>query len=131
MFAKKSLGQNFLNSPAAVAKIIGAGKVSAGDTVLETGPGKGVLTEALLKTGAKIIAVEKDYRMIPFLQEKFFAEIYSGQLQLVHEDILEFSPLDFKLKANGYKLIANIPYYITGAFLEKFLSEKNPRRKWF
>ena len=62
-----------------------------GDNVLEIGPGLGVLTEALLATGASVVSVEKDDRLIPILQEKFEKEIKSGQLRLIHDDILEFN----------------------------------------
>ena len=69
--AKKSLGQNFLKSKLALSAMVKAGDISASDTVLEIGPGQGALTEKLLETGAKVIAVEKDDRLIEFLQEKF------------------------------------------------------------
>lgn len=118
---KKSLGQNFLKSTKALADIVSAPGISASDTVLEIGPGKGALTEKLLETGAKIIAVEYDAELIPFLSEKFATEIKSGKLILVHKDILEFDPKSYKLKANSYKLAGNIPYYITGAIIRKFL----------
>lgn len=121
MFQKKSLGQNFLKSTKVVADIVAAGTLAAGETVLEAGPGMGVLTEALLKTGAHVIAVEKDHRLIPELQQKFASEITSGQLTLIESDILDFEPSDYKLKPKSYKLVANIPYYITGQFIRKFL----------
>ena len=120
--AKKSLGQNFLNSDGALDSIISAGRVSKGDTVLEIGPGKGALTKRLLKAGANVIAVEKDDRLIPLLEELFVKEIKSKKLTLVHGDVLEFNPFNYGLSANNYKLIANIPYYITGEITRKFLS---------
>ena len=123
IFAKKSLGQNFLNSDGALSAIILAGKVSKGDTVLEIGPGKGALTRKLLETGAKVYAIEKDDRLIPVLEELFAKEIKTGKLTLIHGDVLEFSPSSYKLKALSYKLIANIPYYITGELIRNFLSE--------
>ena len=121
--AKKSLGQNFLNSDGALSAIIEAGKVKKGDTVLEIGPGKGALTKNLLKTGAKVLAIEKDDRLIPVLEEMFEKEIKSGKFTLIHGDVLEFNPTEHKLKEGKYKLIANIPYYITGELIRKFLSE--------
>ncbi|HZS43249.1 MAG TPA: 16S rRNA (adenine(1518)-N(6)/adenine(1519)-N(6))-dimethyltransferase RsmA [Candidatus Paceibacterota bacterium] len=125
MRAKKSLGQNFLKSKAAVIEIIKVANLKPEDLVLEVGPGKGVLTEALLTTGAKVIAVEKDDRLIEQLQEKFSNEIKSGKFQLIHQDILNFDFENFyKLIPISYKLIANIPYYITGTFLRKFLTAK-------
>ncbi len=122
--AKKSLGQNFLKSALALNKIILAGELNANDLVLEIGPGKGALTEKILETGAKVIAIEKDNELFKFLQNKFQKEISSGQLNLLNEDILEFEVESLPAQA-GYKVIANIPYNITGAILKKFLTEKN------
>ncbi len=96
--------------------MVRAAGVSRGDTVLEIGPGKGILTESLLEAGAKVVAVETDRELIPFLQEKFAEYLESKQLEIVQADILEF---DVNLKR--YKLVANIPYYITGASIRKFL----------
>jgi len=120
--AKKSLGQNFLRSQKALFAMIEAGKVSAGDTLLEIGPGEGVLTEKLLETGADVIAVEKDDRLIAVLEEKFAEAMQEGALRLVHADILEENISALGLKDHNYKLIANIPYYITGQIFRKFLS---------
>lgn len=122
--AKKSLGQNFLKSKKALQAMIDAGKITSKDTVLEIGPGEGVLTEKLLETGAKIIAVEKDDRLIDTLNEKFSKKIENGQFRLIHSDILEFDLAWNNLKNQEYKLIANIPYYITGLIFRKFLSGK-------
>ncbi len=123
MKAKKSLGQHFLRSERALNKIIEAGQIQPGETVLEIGPGQGVLTERLLACNARVLAVEKDDDLYEFIKNKFETEIKNGQLVLVHDDILNFDPLSYKLEAQTYKLIANIPYNITGAILEKFLSE--------
>jgi 16S rRNA (adenine1518-N6/adenine1519-N6)-dimethyltransferase len=129
MLSKKSLGQHFLTNADIVASIAEAGMVSSGDTVLEIGPGKGVLTAELLKRGAKVIAVEKDGELMPFLEEKFQKEIKEKQLALINEDILNFQPESYKLKTKSYKIIANIPYYITGAIIRKFLTEKHQPNK--
>ena len=124
--AKKSLGQNFLHAPQVISAMIHAGEVSAESIVLEVGPGKGALTSKLLETGARVIAIEKDDRAIPFLQEKFFAEIKSGQLEMIHGDVLELDESMHETLKGGYVLIANIPYYITGEFMRKFLESQNP-----
>ncbi|MES2314623.1 MAG: 16S rRNA (adenine(1518)-N(6)/adenine(1519)-N(6))-dimethyltransferase RsmA [Patescibacteria group bacterium] len=134
LFAKKSLGQHFLNSKHVLDQIIAAGNIVAGQNILEIGPGTGILTTELLKSGALVIAVEKDDRAISLLKEKFAAEISSGHLKLIHGDILDENLLTFDssllssffLPPSSYSLIANIPYYITGAILEKFL-EHEPR----
>ena len=123
MYAKKSLGQHFLRSERAIETIVDAGDLSVMDTVLEIGPGEGVLTHALIDTGAKVIAVEKDDDLFAFLGEKFIDETSTGQLQLVHGDILEFESDEFN------KIVANIPYNITGAVIRKFLSaDHQPER---
>ncbi|OHB09891.1 MAG: ribosomal RNA small subunit methyltransferase A [Candidatus Zambryskibacteria bacterium RIFCSPLOWO2_12_FULL_45_14] len=116
MRAKKSLGQHFLKSERALRTMVEAGKVTKEDTVLEIGPGRGVLTEKLLAVGCQVIAVEKDDGLFELLEQKFAKEIASSKLTLIHDDIL-----NFKLKIENYKLIANIPYNITGAILKKFL----------
>jgi len=127
MKAKKSLGQNFLKSNWALGEIIQAGSLNKDDSVLEIGPGKGSLTEALLKTGARVVAVEKDDQLIPLLEEKFSKEISEKRLILIHEDILKVDIKKLKLKR--YKLVANIPYYITGLILRTFLeSDCQPSR---
>ena len=122
LYAKKSLGQNFLRSKAAIFSIIEAGEIDGHDIVLEVGPGKGILTEELLKVAREVIAVEKDDRLVLFLTLKFKREIEEKKLILIHKDILEFDPEEEGLQAGGYKIIANIPYYITGTFLRRFLS---------
>ncbi|HEU0080771.1 MAG TPA: 16S rRNA (adenine(1518)-N(6)/adenine(1519)-N(6))-dimethyltransferase RsmA [Candidatus Paceibacterota bacterium] len=128
--AKKSLGQNFLISPRVVEAIAAAGELRAEDAVIEIGPGKGVLTRALLASGARVVAIEKDDRLVPLLAEEFKQEIAAGWLQVVHGDVLEImadsSPLpeSWQLKAESYKVIANIPYYITGQIVRLFLSAK-------
>ncbi len=121
IYAKKSLGQNFLKSKTALLAMISAGEISASDTVLEIGPGQGALTEKILETGAKVIAVEKDNRLIDILNEKFEREAKNGQFNLIHGDILETDLSSIGLKNGEYKLIANIPYYITGLIFRMFL----------
>lgn len=123
MRAKKSLGQHFLRSERALSEIIDAGDPHALDLVLEIGPGEGVLTERLLKLAGKVVAVEKDDELYENLKNKFSTEIASGKLDLIHDDILHFRPDTLKFyKDLNYKIIANIPYNITGSIIEKFLS---------
>ena len=127
MYAKKSLGQNFLKSEKALASIVAAGELNPSDTVLEIGPGMGALTKKLLETGAKVVSVEKDDTLHEFLEKEFHNEISSGQLILVHGDILDFDAAE--IGAGEWKLIANIPYNITGAIFKKFLSGKSQPKK--
>jgi len=121
MIKKKSLGQNFLNSPAILASIADAGQITAHECVLEIGPGEGALTRELLARKAEVIAVEKDDRLIPILEQTFAQVIASGQFRLIYGDILEMDPKTLGVGGESYKLIANIPYYITGAIVRAFL----------
>lgn len=121
MKAKKSLGQNFLKSPAVVRKMVETAEVSTTDTVLEIGPGKGALTQVLLETGARVIAVEKDTDMMPILEEKFADQLKNKQLTIVNQDINDFSLKELYQDSARYKIVANIPYYITGEIMRTFL----------
>ncbi|NTV44308.1 MAG: ribosomal RNA small subunit methyltransferase A [Candidatus Yonathbacteria bacterium] len=127
--AKKSLGQNFLTSDKAIADIAAAARAEVGDTILEIGPGTGALTRALLATGAHVVAVEKDDRLIPELRTTFADEIAAGRLDLVHGDALELDLSAHGLVPGAYILAANIPYYITGLIIRKFFSRAHlPKR---
>ena len=121
MRAKKSLGQNFLNSHAVAREIVASAKIAPSDTVLEIGPGKGFLTEGLLASGAHVIIVEKDDRMIPLLSDKFAQELLEKRLTLIHGDIVELLDTQTLKLPKKYKVVANIPYYITGYILRAFL----------
>lgn len=123
MFAKKSLGQHFLRSERALQAIRDAADPVGTDIILEIGPGEGVLTKILLVFVGKVVAVEKDDDLFNTLSEKFKKEIGTGKLDLVHGDILDFDPELLRFYTDfTYKIAANIPYNITGAILEKFLS---------
>lgn len=121
MYAKKSLGQHFLTAHSYVRQIADAAQLKEGEVVLEIGPGKGVLTEELLARGATVIAIEKDRELIPYLREEFSEELENGRLTLIEGDALEADPKKLGLAEGAYKVVANIPYYITGALFEKFL----------
>lgn len=117
MYKKKSLGQHFLNSAHYLNAVADAAEIKKGDTVLEIGPGEGALTAVLLARGATVVAIEKDARLIPLLNEKF-----AKNFTLIEADALEVDVAALKLKS--FKVVGNIPYYITGALLRKFLSEE-------
>jgi len=132
--ARKSLGQHFLNNTHVPALMADAGNVGEGDTVLEIGPGTGVLTRELLKRGAHVIALEADIRAVESLHESFTSEIMaqnidihgkdqqiSGKLTVIHGDVREIDLLSLGLRPNAYKLIANIPYYLSGMLFRMFL----------
>ncbi|TSC77987.1 MAG: 16S rRNA (adenine1518-N6/adenine1519-N6)-dimethyltransferase [Parcubacteria group bacterium Gr01-1014_24] len=131
-----------MKSEIALRKIIEAGEVKKDDVILEIGPGKGALTEKLLERiyphpaspyvgggakggGGMVIAVEKDRELFEFLKVKFEKEINIRSLILVHDNILNFNTRTYNLEPRTYKVIANIPYNITGAILKKFLTEEN------
>ena len=120
--AKKSLGQNFLKSLSALRAMIDAAHIDKTDSIVEIGPGKGALTKHLLETGARVIAYELDPRMVAYLSELFPDALASGQLTILHKDILDVDIQQELGMYTSYKVIANIPYYITNALLRKFLS---------
>ncbi len=123
MRAKKRLGQNFLKCSWVSQKMLKAAELKEGERVLEIGPGKGALTGELLRAGANVFAVEKDKELLPFLKDKFKDEIHKGQLILKSADIKDIiKDKGFFESLADYKLIANIPYYITGELLRMFLS---------
>lgn len=123
---KKSLGQNFLKSDKALRQIIEASKLEKDEVVLEIGPGRGALTRKILESGAHVIAVEKDEVLAEELRAVLQSFCEKGQLEIIVGDALLFEPSAHKDLKKKYKLIANIPYYITGALIEKYLTEKNP-----
>ncbi|MGE5540827.1 MAG: 16S rRNA (adenine(1518)-N(6)/adenine(1519)-N(6))-dimethyltransferase RsmA [Bacillota bacterium] len=122
MRAKQSLGQNFLLHQATADRIAESAGLSGEDTVLEIGPGTGMLTRSLLARAGKIIAIEADAELIPVLKESFSGEIASGRLELHEGDIRTF---DFSRMPNEYAVVANIPYYITGEIIRTLLTTEH------
>jgi 16S rRNA (adenine1518-N6/adenine1519-N6)-dimethyltransferase len=123
--AHKGLGQNFLQDPLALEKIVSAAEIQSNDTVLEIGPGLGSLTRYLAVSAKEVVAVELDEKLLPPL--KAILTPYQN-IRLIHGDILKLSPKDLKLE-NDYIVVANIPYYITSAVIRHLLeSEAKPRR---
>ncbi len=111
---KKSLGQNFLNNRSVPATMCDAANITAGDVVLEIGPGTGALTEVLLARGARVIALEADERAVEFLHEAFKAELSAKALTLHHIDARTYDPTSLGLTDHSFKVVANIPYYLSG-----------------
>lgn len=124
LFAKKSLGQNFLINPGVVQKIISAAELKEDDTIVEVGPGTGVLTAALAEQARRVVAIEKDHRLIEDLKKQFTDK----NIEIVEADILEFDPRSYKLEPKSYKVVANLPYYITSHFI-RTVFEEWPRPK--
>jgi 16S rRNA (adenine1518-N6/adenine1519-N6)-dimethyltransferase len=125
---KKRLGQHFLTDETVLDDILSAAELSPGDAVVEVGPGLGVLTEALAKRGAKIIAVELDARLVGLLTKRLAV---FPNVRIVHADILKVAPAQLLREslvteelAGGYKIVANLPYYITSPVLSHFLEAK-------
>lgn len=122
---KSRLGQNFLTSEHIAQEIVDTAKVTSKETVLEIGPGKGVLTRRLLERAGKVIVVEKDPQYALLTSTQFAQEIAREKLHVIQGDILELSLEHEPLLQKGYKVVANIPYYITGEILRMFLTAKN------
>jgi 16S rRNA (adenine1518-N6/adenine1519-N6)-dimethyltransferase len=122
MQAKKSLGQNFLMHFQTAERIAVAAKLPPSATVLEIGPGTGMLTRALLSRAERVIALEADPELVSHLEEGFSTEILNGKLSLFHKDVRTF---DSSTISGEYHLVANIPYYITGEIFRQFLAARH------
>lgn len=118
---KKSLGQHFLNSGTVPAWLADAGEVGATDRVVEIGPGTGALTRELLARGAEVWALETDHRAIEVLAKEFAAAIAAGQLRVIETDVRELDLAALQLTDHAFKVVANIPYYLTGHLFRVFL----------
>lgn len=124
--AKKSLGQNFLSDPIYINKIIDAVAPSKTDTIIEIGPGRGALTERLVESGARVIAIELDRDFVPVLREKFAGH---ENFHVLEEDALQidFRSLiseDSRPEIPNSKLVANLPYYISTAILQRLAEQR-------
>lgn len=115
--AKKSLGQNFLRDKNIIKKIIDAADIKSDETVLEVGPGQCAITIELAKRAKKVIAVEKDRELQSTIDEKL-KDV--SNVEVVYDDILTT-----QLPKDLYRVIANIPYYLTSPLLTRFLQSEN------
>jgi 16S rRNA (adenine1518-N6/adenine1519-N6)-dimethyltransferase len=115
---KKSLGQHWLRDEESLRSIARAADVTKDDTVLEIGPGLGTLTKVLVGQAKKVIAVEYD----ELLARRLSSDIPSLNLTVIHHDILKFDLTQMPLE---YKVVANIPYYITGNIIRLFTESRN------
>ena len=120
----KKLGQNFLFDRSALKKVILAANLKPEEIVLEIGPGTGLLTKEIVKRVKKVIAVEKDQRLIKLLEKDFQGV---KKIELIHGDILK--NLNLKLLAHQYKVVGNLPFYLTSAVIRKFLESENPPKE--
>ena len=127
----KSLGQNFLHDGNQLRRIVDAAELQPTDKVLEVGPGLGPLTELLLQTATRVLAIEKDARLVHILRERFKAELEPAanggepKLQLLHDDALEY--LKHHVVAwQGWKLVANLPYAVASPILAELALGRTP-----
>ncbi len=114
----KKLGQNFLVNQGIIEKIIKSADLKPDDIVLEIGPGLGVLTQELAKYAKQVIAIEKDPKLTELLKEelKEFKNV-----EIINADILEYRNIEI----SKYKIVANLPYNIATAIIQKFLESSN------
>ncbi|KKQ18293.1 MAG: Ribosomal RNA small subunit methyltransferase A [Berkelbacteria bacterium GW2011_GWB1_38_5] len=128
---KKSLGQNFLINDKIIPDIIDVSKIKKSDTVIEVGPGLGILTKALIDTGAKIYVIEKDFELVEMLRKAFGK---NKNLTIIHQDALLFNidVMIASLRAGAkqskkitYKVVANLPFNIASPLIRKFLENEN------
>mgnify|MGYP001613485728 CR=1 FL=1 len=155
LYTQKKLGQNFLIDRVALEKIVEAADISKDDLIVEVGPGLGTLTEELIKNAGKVVAVELDKKLAVLLGERFATAVISspeeghlgrrgeprnpsiekgslhggrddnmGKLEIINSDILKVN-IDNITKGEKYKVVANIPYYITSKILRFFLEQEN------
>jgi len=119
------LGQNFLVDETALQKIVEIAEISREDAILEIGPGLGGLTSRLAGQARQVVAVELDGRLFPVLKQVLSQH---SNVQLIHGDILALNPAQL-FDSSGYKVVANIPYYITSALIRHLLeSARRPAR---
>lgn len=121
---KKGLGQHFLIDETVLDKIIAAAELMSDDTVLEVGPGLGILTRALAQHAGRVVAVELDENILSVLARQLAD---CSNVEIVHGDILKLAP--GTLVDGTYKVAANLPYYITSAVIRHLLeAEHQPAR---
>lgn len=114
----KSLGQHWLRDRDVLSHIADCAEVNSEDTVLEIGPGLGTLTAELLRRVDKVVAVEFDEA----LARKLPGQFPGKRLEVINEDILSF---DLSQLPKGYKVVANVPYYITSKIVQKLMTAGN------
>lgn len=117
----KTMGQNFLINKNTLERIIKAADLNKDDIVLEVGPGLGILTKELIKQSKKVIAIEKDEQMINVLKQELGD---CENLKIIHGDVLD-EIKNSKLKIQDYKVVANIPYYLTSHLIRTLLESEN------
>jgi 16S rRNA (adenine1518-N6/adenine1519-N6)-dimethyltransferase len=123
----KSLGQNFLHDANQISRIMALARVGPNDRVLEIGPGLGPLTVALINSGAEVLAIEKDSRLIPLLEENIRAstDAAKAKFQIVQADALEFLRRE-KRDWASWKLVSNLPYSVASPVMVELAQADSP-----
>ncbi len=116
--ARKRLGQHFLVGDRVLRQILAAAELTSGDTVLEVGPGLGIMTRQLALRTARVIAVELDDNLAEMLNEELSD---CPNVTIINDDILRLDPAALFAEPFSYKVVANLPYYITSPVLRHFL----------
>ncbi len=124
---RKQFGQHFLTDPNLLNKIVRAADLEPGEVVLEIGPGLGHLTRAMLDAGARVVAVEVDRDLAPRLEQEFASR---SEVTILQGDFLTAAPEEWLARAGlenfRYKVVANLPYYITSLILRRLLAAAHP-----
>ncbi len=118
--AKKALGQHWLTDKTSLQAMVVSASVKQGDTILEIGPGTGTLTDELLSVGAIVTALEFDLNRVRDLEQRYSK--YPNKPTIEPGDIRTY---DFNALPKGYKVVANIPYYLTANLLRRFVDAEN------
>ncbi len=116
--ARKRLGQHFLVDGSVQEQILSAAELAADDTILEVGPGLGIMTRELARKVRRVIAVELDDQLAAFLKQEMAS---LPNVTIINEDILKLDPAALLPETEPYKVVANLPYYITSPVLRHFL----------
>jgi len=122
----KLMGQNFLIDKQVLSNIAKASNISKNDTILEIGPGLGILTEELAKHAGSVVAVEKDRKLAKIVRS-ILIDKNIRNVEIIEGDILKTT--NYKLQTINYKIVANIPYYLTSHLIRGFLECENPPKE--
>jgi 16S rRNA (adenine1518-N6/adenine1519-N6)-dimethyltransferase len=123
---KKQLGQNLLTDKNQTRKIMAVISLSSDDIVLEIGPGTGAITFEMAKIAKQVVCIEKDQEMVTALNQRIEKEGIRN-IEIIKNDILKlFNDDKLNIKVKKYKIVANIPYYLTSALIRNLLEIKNP-----
>ena len=121
----RGLGQNFLINKLVIKQTIRAANLKKKDKILEIGPGIGVLTLELAKKVREVVTVEKDPKMVEALKD-VLTDHHVKNVKIISGDILRLPDTQYKILNTQYKVIANLPYYITAPVIRKFLEGGKP-----